>query len=196
MPVKLLLFPVKSLTLFLRQWMLYLKSADVPRKPVKKLGEITADEILEAAAEIAGAVSEEKEDPQADETEEKEGAPNMQKKSNPAPVQRKYSSIYMQRPVTGRGQMKSIPPIIQLARAVKCLDVFGRHDPDAAAYFARRKYDDSEMEREFKALNATNPASAAISFLNAISIRLSKCSMQRLSSSSWVHRRFPWLMVI
>lgn len=126
----------------------------------EELGEITADEILEAAAEIAGAVSEEKEDQQADETEEKKGTPNMQKKSNPAPVQRKYSSIYMQRPARiGRGQAKSVPPVIQLARAVKCLDVFGRHDPDAAAYFARRKYDDSEMEREFKALNATNPAS-------------------------------------
>ena len=51
-----------------------------------------------------------------------------------------------------------MPPAIQLARAIKCLDVFGRHDPDMASFYARKKYDDAEMAREFKALSATNPA--------------------------------------
>lgn len=53
---------------------------------------------------------------------------------------------------------KSVPPAIQLARAIKCLDVFGKHDPDAASFYAQRKYDDADMAREFKALSATNPA--------------------------------------
>lgn len=73
-------------------------------------------------------------------------------------TQRKYADIYMGR----RSNMaykseKKADPKIQLARAIKCLDVFGRHDPEAAAYYAKKNYDDSSMAREFKALSATNP---------------------------------------
>ena len=48
---------------------------------------------------------------------------------------------------------------MQLARAVKCLDVFGRHDPEAAAYYAKKNYGDEAMAREFKAMSATSPSS-------------------------------------
>lgn len=57
----------------------------------------------------------------------------------------------------GNTKKKEVPPMIQLARAIKCIDVFGRQDPERAAYFARKKYDDAEMEREFKALSVTSP---------------------------------------
>lgn len=80
------------------------------------------------------------------------------RKSAASPVQRKYSSIYMSRTTPTSTAKKSVPPAIQLARAIKCLDVFGKHDPDAASFYAQRKYDDADMAREFKALSATNPA--------------------------------------
>jgi len=77
-----------------------------------------------------------------------------------SPPQRKYSDIYFSRtgePRVSQNQ-KKIPPEIQLARAVKCLDVFGRNDPERAAHAARTKYNDEAMERQFKALAATLPS--------------------------------------
>lgn len=80
------------------------------------------------------------------------------KQTQRQPAQRKYSNIYMGgRTITT--QKKAVPAEIQLARAIKCLDVFGKHDPEAAAYYAQKKYEDDNMAREFKALNATNPSS-------------------------------------
>ncbi|MGL5435883.1 MAG: phage major capsid protein [Lachnospiraceae bacterium] len=76
-----------------------------------------------------------------------------------APVQRKYGSFYMSRKGGSmETEKKTIPPAIQLARAIKCLDVWGKQDPEAAAYHARKKYDDADMAREFKALNTTSPS--------------------------------------
>lgn len=145
----------------------------------EELGDVTADEVLEAVSEIIDAASEEeaKGDEEPAEGEEKEGEgeeegkgrkaahkPTSRKSaskpaSRPAPAQRKYAAIYMSRGTSGGGAAKkTIPPAIQLARAIKCLDVFGRHDPDMASFYARKKYDDAEMSREFKALSATNPA--------------------------------------
>lgn len=144
----------------------------------EELGDITSEEVLDAVAEIIDAASEEeaKSDEGAAEDEEKEGEgeeeakgkkaatkPTARKgrpaKAASAPVQRKYASIYLSRGTSGGGAAKkTIPPAIQLARAIKCLDVFGRHDPDMASFYARKKYDDAEMSREFKALSATNPA--------------------------------------
>lgn len=141
------------------------------------LGDVTADEVLEAVAEIidaAGGEDEAKADDEPTEDEEKadegeeegkgrKAAPRPTSRkaapaSRPAPAQRKYSSIYLSRGTSGGGSdKKTIPPAIQLARAIKCLDVFGRHDPDAASFYARKKYGDAEMSREFKALSATNP---------------------------------------
>lgn len=147
----------------------------------EELGDVTADEVLEAVSEIIDAASEEeaKGDDGTSEGEEKsdegeeEGKgvkaaakPTARKSkgaSRPAPAaapaQRKYAAIYMSRGTSGGGTAKkAIPPAIQLARAIKCLDVFGRHDPDMASFYARKKYDDAEMSREFKALSATNPS--------------------------------------
>lgn len=138
----------------------------------EELGDITADEVMEAVAELLEAEKgdepdgEEKGDDDDDGEEKDTPAPRARqkkaaaRKAAPAAggVQRKYSSIYMSHTSTTPANKKSIPPMIQLARAVKCLDVFGRHDPDAAAFYAQRKYDDADMAREFKALSATNPA--------------------------------------
>ncbi len=77
-----------------------------------------------------------------------------------APAQRKYSEIYIPKSGgTAPQNQKKIPPEIQLARAVKCLDVFGRHDPERAAYYAKKNYSDDNMANEFKALSATSPQS-------------------------------------
>ena len=76
-----------------------------------------------------------------------------------SPAGRKYSDIYMPRSGGAAQSQKKVPPEIQLARAVKCLDVFGRHDPEQAAFMARKHYSDDNMAREFKALSATVPSS-------------------------------------
>ncbi len=148
------------------------------------VGEITAEEIVQEAAamleELATAEEgmsdddadpEGKEDPDAD-PEGKEGEEEdeaKRRKSAPAgqrqvkraarAVQRKYADVFLggSSGVASRKQQKKIPPMVQLARAIKCLDVFGRNDPERAAFYARKHYDDTEMEREFKALSATNP---------------------------------------
>lgn len=136
----------------------------------EELGDITADEVMEAVAELLEAEKgdepdgEEKGDDEEGEEKDTPAPRARQKKaaarkSAPAPAQRKYSAIYMSRPAENPTSKKTIPPAIQLARAIKCLDVFGRHDPDAASFYAKKKYDDADMAREFKALSATNPAS-------------------------------------
>lgn len=137
----------------------------------EELGDVTTEEVMEAVAEIIGADGEEEAKEDDEEGEEKDAgsymetktrkaAPTRQAKSKtPAPVQRKYSGIYMSRSAPVSTSKKSMPPAIQLARAIKCLDVFGCHDPDAASFYAKKKYDDADMAREFKALSATNPSS-------------------------------------
>lgn len=136
----------------------------------EELGDISAEEVMEAVAEVIDATDgaakadeggpEEKGDEGYQETKSRKAAPAQAKAKAPAPVQRKYSGIYMSRTTpTGSTAKKALPPAIQLARAIKCLDVFGRHDPDAASFYAKKKYDDADMAREFKALSATNPAS-------------------------------------
>ena len=114
---------------------------------------------------VKSAVKEAKEgDPAEDESAKrrKSAAPARQTKaaSQSAPAQRKYASIFLSGPASQKGrQQKKIPPMVQLVRAIKCLDVFGRNDPERAAYYASKKYEDGDMAREFKALSATNPAS-------------------------------------
>lgn len=141
----------------------------------EELGDVTAEEVMEAVGEIIDATEgEAKEDDGVEEevkedeevTDEAKGRKaatrkhqtKSARKSAASPVQRKYSSIYMSRTTPTSTAKKSIPPAVQLARAIKCLDVFGKHDPDAASFYAQRKYDDADMAREFKALSATNPA--------------------------------------
>lgn len=148
----------------------------------EEVGELTGEEIMEAVGEILDAAKssddpeegkacddpeegKEGEDPEegkeGDDPEEqpkKKAAPSG-KKAAPAkvPTQKKYSDIFLSRGEKVK-QKKAIPPQVQLTRAIKCYDVFGRHDPDAAAFYASKKYDDNDMAREFKALAATNPA--------------------------------------
>ena len=140
-------------------------------------GDVTADEVMEAVGEIIDATQDETKESDGvedEEMKEDEGVATDEakrrksftykhqtksaRKSAASPVQRKYSNIYMSRSSAAPASKKSIPPAVQLARAIKCLDVFGKHDPDAAAFYASKKYDDGDMAREFKALSATNPA--------------------------------------
>ena len=126
--------------------------------------------IAEAAAILDGLTAEEEAKADDAETEEKseeevaEGkatkttATRQTKKRTAAPAQRKYADIYLPRKVV-TAEKKKIPADVQLARAVKCLDVFGRHDPEAAAYYAKKNYGDEAMAREFKAMSATSPSS-------------------------------------
>lgn len=140
----------------------------------EELGDVTPDEVLEAVSEIIGDDSDDeaKEDDGVEDEEGKEDEPTdeakrrksaktgrQSKAARSAPAQRKYSGIYMSRSATPASSKKEIPAAVQLARAIKCLDVFGRHDPDAASFYAKKKYDDGDMAREFKALSATNPSS-------------------------------------
>lgn len=75
-------------------------------------------------------------------------------------VQRKYSDVYMNRGEVAakQTQKKEVPASILLARSIKCIDVFGRNDPERAAFYARKHYQDEDMAREFKALSATGPS--------------------------------------
>ena len=149
------------------------------------VGEITSEEVIQEAAamleELAAAGAEEgmnddpddeckegEEEPEAKEGEEEDEA--KRRKSAPArkrqtkaaaarPAQRKYADVFLggDPGAASQKQQKAVPPMVQLARAIKCLDVFGRNDPERAAFYAKKHYQDGEMEREFKALSATNP---------------------------------------
>lgn len=122
-----------------------------------ELGDGFADELLDAVAEVMS-----DDEPENDEekgmkgttpTRQKKSAGTLQKRREPT---RKYSNIYMSRKGEPGGvQQKKIPAHIQVARAIKCLDVHGKGDPERAAYMARKMYGDKEMEREFKAMTAT-----------------------------------------
>ena len=120
----------------------------------EELGDVTAEEVMEAVGEIIDATEgEAKEDDGVEEevkedeevTDEAKGRKaatrkhqtKSARKSAASPVQRKYSSIYMSRTTPTSTAKKSIPPAVQLARAIKCLDVFGKHDPDAASFYAQ-----------------------------------------------------------
>lgn len=121
------------------------------------------EELMDAVAEVMS------DDPVEEDAKRKKGgqAPKgRQTKAAPRrpamqrPPQRKYSSIYMTRGGEGMGaakKKKEIPPHIQLARLVKCMDVYGRNDPERAAYYAIKRYGDEEMAREFKAMSVTSP---------------------------------------
>lgn len=106
---------------------------------------------------------EEKEGEEEDEAKRRKSVPGQRSRkaavSRPAPAQRKYADVFLNGGARNgaRRQQKAIPPMVQLARAIKCLDVFGRQDPERAAYFAKKYYSDESMAREMKALSATSP---------------------------------------
>ena len=150
------------------------EAAAEKRKARKEAGEevseeITPEEIMAEAAAILDGIaagSAEKADDEAAEEKADDGKTDCKTKSTmqqtktrkPAVLQRKYSDIYIPRSPDKRIERKKIAPEVQLARAVKCLDVFGRHDPDRAAYYAKTKYGDDDMAREFKAMAVTLPS--------------------------------------
>lgn len=130
-----------------------------------------SDEINETdIADILDAVSEVMEDEGAEEGEKrrksKAAARSCEKKSyfvgdgrQRKTVQRKYSNIFLAPPadMASARKKKTVPADVMLARSIKCIDIWGRQDPERAAYFAQKNYGDNEMAREFKALSATGP---------------------------------------
>ena len=113
--------------------------------------------------EAKGEDEDEKEGEEEDEAKRRKSVPGQRSRkaavSRSAPTQRKYADVFLNGGARNgaRRQQKTIPPMVQLARAIKCLDVFGRQDPERAAYFAKKYYSDESMAREMKALSATSP---------------------------------------
>lgn len=135
------------------------------RKSAKadEINESDISDILDAVAEVMG-----EEDPEEEEKGRKsksvtrgrerknyEMGARRQKKT----VQRKYSNIFLAQPAgESNRKKKAVPADVMLARSIKCIDIWGRQDPERAAYFAQKNYGDNEMAREFKALSATGPS--------------------------------------
>jgi len=121
----------------------------------EEVGDLTADEVIQEAAEIIDSMTadegmdDDEADPEGKDDDEadsdgkdddeaaseddakrrKSAAFRRQVKSGTAPAQRKYSSLFMGGTASAKKQQKRVPPLVNLARAIKCLDVFGRHDP-------------------------------------------------------------------
>ena len=101
----------------------------------------------------------------------KSAAPVLETKSASEPPQRKYASLFLGN--GNRGETPDMSLKSRLAsmgaqerrrmvyglfgRAVKCIHV-GKGNSDHAAFIAERKFSDTEMAREFKALSATVPS--------------------------------------
>ncbi len=123
------------------------------------MGEPAEDDPTDEGKEDPEAGGEEEQDPDASKRRKAATATSRQRKAAaPAPRARKYADVFMGGSATRTTrQAKKIPPMVQLARAIKCMDIFGRNDPDRAAFYAQKHYQDADMAREFKALSATNP---------------------------------------
>ena len=119
------------------------------------INETDASDIIDAVSEIMG-----DQDPEEEAKGKKAAPAARERKSYTArrqPVQRKYSNIFLARPEGTGMKKKAIPADVMLARSIKCIDIWGRQDPERAAYFAQKNYGDPDMAREFKALSATGP---------------------------------------
>lgn len=132
------------------------------RKSAKaeEIGSDMVDELLDAVAEVMADDSADEESKDRKSTLVKRQVKAASSRSDrQKPVQRKYSNFYMNRGGSGMGteKKKEVPANIRLARVVKCIDVWGRHDPERAAYYAKKNYGDEDMAREFKALSVTSP---------------------------------------
>ena len=187
------------------------EAAAEKRKARKEAGEevpeeITPDEIIaEAAAILDGLTAEEEakaDDAETEEKSEEEVAEGKAAKTTARPPDQeahrspRAAQVRGHRTCPARSsppRRRKSPADVQLARAVKCLDVFGRHDPEAAAYYAKKNYGDEAMAREFKAMSATSPSSGG--YLDPgrfTSMRSSRCFTPRLSSSSSALARCLW----
>lgn len=105
-----------------------------------------------------------------DAAQQKSGNPTAQKKAAP---QRKYAGIFLSAPPVRSSTQQGSDFKTRIAsmserdrrkaafgafgRAVKCIHA-SHGDPEQAAYTAERKFQDTEMSREFKALSAASPA--------------------------------------
>lgn len=137
------------------------ESVNEKRKSAKS-EEISEDDL----SDILDAIEETMSDDSADEEEKARKAASAKKEKKAVSarkdvkktVERKYSNIYMPKGEEAlKKEKKQVPAGIMLARCVKCIDVLGKNDPEKAAFFARKYYGDTDMEREFKALTATGP---------------------------------------
>lgn len=151
-----------------------INAATEKRKARKEAGEevpedMTADEVMAELNAIMDAQAEDDAVKEGEDANDTKGtaAPSQTKGTKgvskpavkPAPAQRKYSSIFLVNPAAQqvKKEEKNIPADVMLARAVKAYDVFGRHDPERAAYYAKKLYGDEDMAREFKAMSVTSP---------------------------------------
>lgn len=151
-----------------------INAATEKRKARKEAGEevpeeMTADEVMAELTAIMDAQAAEDAAKEGEDPDDTKGAaaPAQTKGTKavskpavkPAPAQRKYSTIFLMNPGAAQQQkeVKKIPADVKLARAVKAYDVFGRHDPERAAYYAKKLYGDEDMAREFKAMSVTSP---------------------------------------
>lgn len=131
------------------------------RKSAKadEINDSDVTDILEAVAEVMGEAEPEEEEKGSNATSgrEKKSYSRQKKTAQRKTVQRKYSNIFLAQPAETSRKKKAVPADVMLARSIKCIDIWGRQDPERAAYFARKNYGDSEMAEEFKALSATGP---------------------------------------
>lgn len=130
------------------------ESVNEKRKSSKEdpIGEADTEEIVNAVTELIEGAAEEGKGRKASPVKRELKYSRMP--SNP--VQRKYSNVYMNNGgnMDKKKEKKAIPAPVLIARAIKCLDVWSKGDPEKAAYYAEKKYDDGDMAKEFKALSA------------------------------------------
>lgn len=131
------------------------------RKSAKadEINESDVTDILDAVAEVMGEAEPEEEEKgsSAMSGRETKSYSRQKKAAQRKTVQRKYSNIFLAQPKEAARKKKAVPADVMLARSIKCIDIWGRQDPERAAYFARKNYGDSDMADEFKALSATGP---------------------------------------
>lgn len=118
------------------------------------IGEADTEEIVNAVTELIEEAAGEGKGSKADPVRRQLKYVRTPSKS---PVQRKYSNIYMNNGgnMDKKKAKKAIPTPVLMARAIKCMDVWGGGDPEKAAHYAEKKYNDGDMAKEFKALSAT-----------------------------------------
>lgn len=138
-----------------------INSVNEKRKSAKadEINDSDVTDILDAVAEVMGEAEPEEEEKGSNATSgrEKKSYSRQKKTAQRKTVQRKYSNIFLAQPAEAARKKKAVPADVMLARSIKCIDIWGRQDPERAAYFARKNYGDSEMAEEFKALSATGP---------------------------------------
>lgn len=120
----------------------------------ERLREIVSDAAKEGAAAAIRAMQPDSE-PKKEENEGNEACKSAS--AGAAHVERKYSDIYVNTGATPHKEKSQLPPGIGFVRYHKCM-LNGHNDPDHAAYIARKSYQDSFLEKEIKAANATMPS--------------------------------------